>query len=480
LRAALALAKAKDADAIPVLIDLIAEVSPAQRKTIEDVLQELAGAWAPRLPLVGEDDVSRRIRRDAWAGWWRRTDGPALLHEFRKRTLSPTDLERVQTLIRKLSDKSFAIREQATADLVAYGAAVVPLLREALKGTDLEQRRRAERCLRAVARDEARALPPAAARLLALRKPAGAVEALLDFLPWAEAEDLADEVQTALATLAVRDGQVDPALVRALGDAFPVRRAAAAEVLAGDARQRAAVRKLLADPDPAVRLCAAVALVHARDKEAVPVLIDLAADLPSSKAWQAEELLQHLAGARAPQVGKDGAAPRQQYRAAWQAWWKEHGGTVDLTKLHAAPPHKARVSARASNSWEGNTPDKAFDGSSETVWNAGNYAPQWIEADLGAPRPLASLRLVVIQLPAGETTHEVWVSHEPIGEDRTRAKLVHTFKGNTDNNQQLMLDFAKGLRARYVQVRTTESPSWVAWVEIELRVLRARASLIQN
>ena len=45
-------------------------------------------------------------------------------------------------------------------------------------------------------------LPLAAARLLALRKPAGAVAVLLDYLPFAEDETLSDEVQATLASLA--------------------------------------------------------------------------------------------------------------------------------------------------------------------------------------------------------------------------------------------------------------------------------------
>jgi hypothetical protein len=106
------------------------------------------------------------------------------------------------------------------------------------------------------------------------------------------------------------------------------------------------------------------------------------------------------------------------------------------------------------------------------MWNAGDYAPQWIEADLGAPTELATLVLHMTQLPAGQTTHEVWISNEAIGEKRRGAKLAHTFTGHTDDNQRLQLEFPKGLVARYVQILTTRSPSWVAWVEVELRVQR--------
>jgi len=480
LSVTLALAKKNDIQAIPVLIDLLAELSAAERDPVEKVLRDLAGAWAPNLTLVGEDDISRRIRRDAWASWWQRTDGATLLEEFRKRTLTSGDLERIETLIRKLGDKSFRIREQAMADLTAYGNAVVPRLREVTRGGDLERRLRAERCLAAIVKQDRRALPPVAARLLALRKPPGAVETLLGFLPWADDDRLAGEVHKALTTVAVRDGKADPALVRALGDVLPSRRAIAAEILVSvaDSGHRAAVRKLLVDPDPTVRLAVAVALVYARERDTVPVLIDLASELPPGQARHAEELLERLAGARAPALRRpDDEMSRKIYRAAWQAWWKEHGAAVNLAQLENTWMRKIRVVARASNSWDNTqTPDKAFDNDRNTTWNAGDYAPQWIEAELGASTELGSISAVVTQSPAGATVHEVWLSDEPIGESRTRARLAHTFQGNTDNNQMLKFVFTKGTFSRHVQIRTTQSPSWVAWVDVELQVRRARFS----
>jgi HEAT repeat protein len=483
LRSALALARKQDVEAIPVLIDLLAEVPPARRQGIEEVLREWAGPWAPNLTLAGDDDVSRGIRRDAWASWWRRTAGPALLEELRKRTLSAAELEKVRGLLRQLGDRSYRVREKAMTDLVAHGPAVVPLLRTALKGADLEQRRRAVRCLEEITRNDTRPLPPVAARLLAIRKPEGAAAALLAFYPWTEDEALAGEVQKALTTLAVSEGRVDPALLGALEDPLPLRRALAVEVLsaAGAAGHQDAVRKLLADPHPAVRLCAAVARVQARDRDAVPVLIDLATDLPPGPAWHAQEVLRRLAGDKAPQMVRgDKEADRQQFRAAWKGWWKEHAGTVKLAPLETAPIRKAHVSARASSSWKADTtPDQAFDRDRTTMWSSGNYAPQWLEADLGAPTPLAGLSLTVSQTPAGPTTHEIWVSDEPIGDNLAKARRAHTFTGATDNTQVLEHTFPQGVVARYVQIRTTESPSWVAWVEVELRVPRNRLSFVK-
>jgi hypothetical protein len=79
--------------------------------------------------------------------------------------------------------------------------------------------------------------------------------------------------------------------------------------------------------------------------------------------------------------------------------------------------------------------------------------------------------LIPVQDIVGPTTHEVWVSNEPIGDDRSKAKLAHTFKGEPKNAEELKFTFPKDMTARYVQVRTTQSPTWIAWWEVEIRVL---------
>jgi HEAT repeat protein len=338
LHAALALARQQDATAFPVLIDLLAELSPAQRQDAEDVLEQLAGEWSPKLTLSGEDDVSRRIRRDAWAAWWRNTDGPALLAEFHKRTLSPADLHKFESLIEKLADNRFTQREAAVADLVAYGSRAVPLLRAAARGKDPERAHRSDRCLQLIAQRGDDSLPPAAPRLLALRKPPGAAEALLAYIPWAEGDLLIQELRQALAALALRAGKPDPALIQALEDPLPPRRIAAAEALAraGGLDARPAVRQLLRDPDPGVRVQVALALAKAHEREAVPVLIGSIPQAPADDRTQALDALALLAGAKTPDVpfGEDDTAHRK-WQEAWTAWWQGPGASVSLERLDA-------------------------------------------------------------------------------------------------------------------------------------------------
>src|SRR5262249_47194338 len=194
-----------------------------------------------------------------------------LLAELRKRTLTPEGQARIEALINDLGDDVFAVREKAGRELVGYGTLAVPFLRDAVKSQDLERRRRADACLRLIAGNDANALPGVTPRLLALRKPAGAAEALLAYFPYAD-EAMAVEVQTALTTLAQRDGKPDPALVQALDDKTPARRAAAAAALAGGGgpEARPMVRRILRDAKPSVRPRAALALALGRGQGATP------------------------------------------------------------------------------------------------------------------------------------------------------------------------------------------------------------------
>jgi hypothetical protein len=265
------------------------------------------------------------------------TDGVALLDYFRKRTLTDADRQQIDTLIRQLGDSSFKVREKASNELVAKGPIARPFLRQAAKDRDPEVVRRAEGCLRLIGQADASAVVPGAvARLVGLRKPAGAAEVLLNFIPFAEDENLAGEVQAALAAVAVRDGKPDKVLLVALADKHPGRRAAAVEALcrAGLAGKQPEIHQLLQDGDAGVRLRAALGLATARQKESVPVLIDLLVDLPQERAWQAEDLLLRLAGEDAPpgSLGRDAAA-RQKCRAAWAAWWRDHASTADLARI---------------------------------------------------------------------------------------------------------------------------------------------------
>jgi HEAT repeat protein len=338
LRAALALVQRLDQQAVSTLIDLLAELPADERPPAEQALQKLAGEWAPSPALAGDDDLSRKLRREVWAGWWQSVDGPTLQAAFRKRTLSTEELDAAQSLIAQLGDKSYTKREKATADVIAQGSKMVGLLRKASTTTDPEQVRRVEFCLQEIAKNEARdRLPLSAPTLLLVRQPGGAAaDVLLGYLPFTDDRLMKEEVVKALKALVVARGEGEAAVLRALSAPLPERQLAAAEILLAStgAKHWPAVHKLLTHADAQVRLGVTMALVRAHDRQAVPALIDLVAELPRSQMWEAEDLLYRIAGADAPLAPPgDDAAARKKLREVWQGWWKDHAANVNLAEL---------------------------------------------------------------------------------------------------------------------------------------------------
>ncbi len=345
MQAALTLAEANDAEAVPVLIDLLAELPAEERRAVEQTLTKLAGEWTPASRLEGDDKIARQIHRDAWRAWWRNSDGPALLSLLHEHTLTPQLRRKIKEHIHKLGDDQFSIREAAAKELFALGRVTLPQLREAIASRDPEIVLRSRILIDRIEQDPSRRLPSAAVRLLALRKPPGAAEALLAFLPLSEEENLTDDVQKSLVLLARRDGKLEPALVRALKETDetlvpPAVRAVIAEALVqgGGKDGCDAVRPLLKDKDRSVRLRVALSLILTGERGAVAVLIDLMPVVSDEQIGQIEDVLTQLAGTSAPETpwGTE-QADKQKCRDAWAAWWKSNSDRVDLAHLIARP-----------------------------------------------------------------------------------------------------------------------------------------------
>ncbi|MBY0521980.1 MAG: PQQ-binding-like beta-propeller repeat protein [Gemmataceae bacterium] len=264
-------------------------------------------------------------------------DNPALLKFFRERTLTDVQRDKIKGLIARMADEDFLVRERATAELVGMGGQAVSLLRQAINGrdADIEVVRRAERCLETSKAPGIDAVN-AAARLLGHRKVDGGSTVLLAYLPLADDESTQDAIGAALVALAVRDGKFDKSVEQALLDTMPLKRGLAAEALvrAGNAEQRQALRKFMQDPDPVVRMRVAVGLAEHKNKESIPVLVDLLTSLPAEHVWRAEDVLCRLAGEQTPNVsvGND-AASRKKCRDAWAEWWSKNEGTADMARI---------------------------------------------------------------------------------------------------------------------------------------------------
>jgi hypothetical protein len=268
------------------------------------------------------------------------TDGPGLLAFFRKQTADDAARRQVRTLIAQLGADSFEAREKASADLVALGPVALQQLRQARhQAEDIEVRRRARACMERIQADCPASVAGTALRLLAARKPPGAAAALLAYLPGPYEDSLVEEIHSALVAVARRDKALDPALVGALSSDREECRVAAAVALCrvGAVEQRPAIRKLLVDPSAHVRSPVAQELAIAGDKEAVPVLIELLAQLPLEQGGALEELLYRLAGTTAPATAlraEAGAAVK--CRDAWRDWWRQHGEHIDVAVLKDA------------------------------------------------------------------------------------------------------------------------------------------------
>ena len=334
LRTSLALARLGEGDCLPVLINLLEELPVEQGRQVEEFLTDLAGDHAPKVTLEAEAETRKKCR-DAWMAWWEtppaNLTNDALIQELHRRTLKEENRPKVKAAITLLGEEDFAVREKGSADLKALGEVALPELRVAATGTDPEIARRAKELLDEFEKDHLPALPSSALRLLTLRRPAGLVEAILGYLPFTEDESARADAQLTLNNLAALQEHADPVLLRHLEDRSPLRRAAVAQALlhCADVHPRPAIRKLLADPEVAVRVQVGLALAAQRDKEAIPVLISALADATEHQSNEIEEYLRWLSGDHGPGELPPNAKGNRR-RDHWAAWWEANARLVNL------------------------------------------------------------------------------------------------------------------------------------------------------
>jgi HEAT repeat protein len=259
---------------------------------------------------------------------------PDAVRAFLRERAAALEGDRLPQFIRQLGSEKVEEREQATRELTRIGRPARAWLEKAKDDPDAEIASRAASCLRQIERNGRFATSLAAVRLLLKRQPARTVEALLQYLPFADDEDVEEEIGWGLYGMALERGELRPALRDALRDKLPARRAAAACIVGrrGTEADRTAVRKLLEDADPMVRLRAAQGLLAAGDKAGLSALIALLDEPALALCWQAEELLHWAAGGTAPKavVGAATAAERKACREAWEAWHRADADKVDL------------------------------------------------------------------------------------------------------------------------------------------------------
>ncbi len=156
-----------------------------------------------------------------------------------------------------------------------------------------------------------------------------------------------------------------------------------------------------------------------------------------------------------------------------EEWASDSGFGTYLDALREATPSTPNPlpnialgkRATASRSLRRSPPSGAVDGSTEFTWNSGDYAPQWIEIDLGSPQAIGRIALLTTQLPDGDTVHRL------LGKARAGDpyRSLHEFAGFTTEGQ--WLEYSPPTpweNVRFLRVETTVSPSWIAWREIHV------------
>ena len=105
-----------------------------------------------------------------------------------------------------------------------------------------------------------------------------------------------------------------------------------------------------------------------------------------------------------------------------------------------------------------------FDNNFGTAWNAGSSAPQWVSVDLQSSFTVKSIKLLPCQSPNGNVTHQIFISN-----DMQNWNLVDEINVYSKNNEWITHTFSTSLKnVRGVKVKTTKSPSWIAFFEIQI------------
>ena len=120
----------------------------------------------------------------------------------------------------------------------------------------------------------------------------------------------------------------------------------------------------------------------------------------------------------------------------------------------------AGATVSASTSLGDRPPELAVDGDVETGWGAGADPEQWIELDLGQEYELVCVRLLTDQFPAGRTIHRInGGAHDNPGAE------LGVIDSETDYGE--WVELGGTWNVEFLRITTLQSPSWVAWLEIE-------------
>ncbi|MBM3994528.1 MAG: hypothetical protein FJ303_10310 [Planctomycetes bacterium] len=309
-------------------------------RVVQRVGEGLFGKRAPQALLEAQTGDEKLLRETLKV----EIKDAALLDFFHKRTLSAEDQKRLRGLVRNLGSTFHLTREKATAKILSDGGiSALAFLKEAEFDSDVERSRRATVLREKLQMANNTAVPMAAARFLARAlpkkdtSPAEVIRTLLAYVPFAEDEQVEEEILTCMTLLSLREPAIEPELVKALSDPSPARRAAAAFVLGnvGAKEEIARVAALMDDINPIVRLRAAQGMLAARDMRSVPAFIKLVETVPPTYVSHVQDTLNRLGEQKGPTdtIIATSSDSRQQVAKAWTKWLADNKDKIDLTDL---------------------------------------------------------------------------------------------------------------------------------------------------
>lgn len=116
-------------------------------------------------------------------------------------------------------------------------------------------------------------------------------------------------------------------------------------------------------------------------------------------------------------------------------------------------------SVTASNSLSGNEAMYAVDGSCSQIWNAGNYAPQSLDIDLGTTYTINNINIMFEMTPNGNVNYEILTSP-----DMASWNVVDVVTGFYTTGQLVERCYSNAplTNVRGVRVSALTSPSWIA------------------
>ena len=110
------------------------------------------------------------------------------------------------------------------------------------------------------------------------------------------------------------------------------------------------------------------------------------------------------------------------------------------------------------------TAHRVIDGDPDTIWSSEQHATQWFSVTFDGLYLLEMVEMVVAQAPAGLTTHEVWLGNGT----GTRTLYKRLSDVYTEDGQTLRVEIVPPQTADEVLILTLDSPSWVAWRELQV------------